>query len=407
MVIILVIVLLSLLILVHEMGHFFSAKKIGIRVDEFGIGYPPRIIGFWWDKKEKKIKIIFGFKELFKSLNHADQNSELRQKISVNQRQYQRKSAFSTIYSLNLIPFGGFVKIFGENRDTGKKTKINKKSFEAQGAIKKSFVILSGVFANFLFAILLLSIMFFIGAPVVMDEGQKVTARNEGVVISEVIAGSPASSVGLQMGDKISKIKTKDGIIEIKEVEQVQKTIDNYKGERIVITIIRNNDLLDIEITPRVKYPEGEGPTGVTLFKTGIVSYPWYEAIWKSIVYSFNLLGMMVVGFFTIIKDLITEGKVTTQVVGPVGIFKLTSQAAHLGIAYLLHFGAIISLNLMILNIFPFPALDGGKFLFIIIEKIKGSPINAKVEKIANSIGFSLLILLMIVITAKDIAKLF
>jgi regulator of sigma E protease len=389
------------------MGHFFSAKKIGIRVDEFGIGYPPRLIGVQWRKKERRVKIIFGFKGLFKSLNHADQNAELRQKISVNQRQYQRKSAPSTIYSLNLIPFGGFVKIFGENRDTGKKTKINKKSFEAQGAIKKSFVILSGVFANFLFAILLLSIMFFIGAPVVMDEGQKVTARNEGVVISEVIAGSPASSVGLQMGDKISKIKTKDGIIEIKEVEQVQKTIDNYKGERIVITIIRNNDLLDIEITPRVKYPEGEGPTGVTLFKTGIVSYPWYEAIWKSIVYSFNLLGMMVVGFFTIIKDLITEGKVTTQVVGPVGIFKLTSQAAHLGIAYLLHFGAIISLNLMILNIFPFPALDGGKFLFIIIEKIKGSPINAKVERIANSIGFSLLILLMIVITAKDIAKLF
>jgi len=396
------------------MGHFFSAKKIGIRVDEFGIGYPPRIIGFWWDKKEKKIKIIFGLKRLFLSLKNADKNlpcrqagAELCQNISVDQRRHKRKSAFSTIYSLNLIPFGGFVKIFGENRDADKKTKINKKSFEAQSAIKRSLVVLSGVFANLLFAILLLSIMFSIGAPVVMDEGQKVIAKNEGVVISEVLKGSPAEMVGLQMGDKISKIKTKDGIMEIKEVEQVQKIIDNHKGETVSITIIRNNDLLDIEITPRVKYPEGEGPTGVTLFKTGIVSYPWYEAIWKSIVYSFKLLGMMAVGFFTIIKDIITEGKVMTQVVGPVGIFKLTSQAAHLGIVYLLHFGAIISLNLMILNAFPFPALDGGKFLFIIIEKIKGSPMNAKVERIANSIGFSLLILLMIVITAKDIAKLF
>ncbi|MFA6437453.1 MAG: RIP metalloprotease RseP [Candidatus Paceibacterota bacterium] len=380
--VVLVIVLLSLLILVHEMGHFFSAKKVGIRVDEFGIGYPPRLVGVY-KGKDKKWRLI-GFWQKKKEIE-----------------------GLYTVYSINLIPFGGFVKIFGENRDINKKTKINKKSFEAQGAIKRSLVVLSGVFANLLFAILLLSIMFSIGAPVVMDEGQKVVARNEGVVISEVLKGSPAESVGLQMGDKISKIKTKDESIEIKEVEQVQKTIEDHRGENVIITIIRNNNYLDIVITPRTEYPEGEGPTGVTLFKTGIVSYPWYEAIWKSIVYSFKLLGMMAIGFFTIIKDIILEGRVTTQVVGPVGIFKLTSQAAHLGIVYLLHFGAIISLNLMILNAFPFPALDGGKFLFIIIEKIKGSPINAKTERIANSIGFSLLILLMIVITAKDIAKLF
>jgi len=391
--ILLVILLFSVLILIHELGHFVAAKKFGVKIEEFGLGYPPRIFGFY--KKDKKW--IFIGRDTKKKIRKIDK----------------------TIYSLNWIPFGGFLKIFGENREEKKESssqksskkqkKIRKDSFEAQSALKRSIIILNGVFFNVIFAMLLLIIMFASGAPVVSDEETTVPLKNEAVIISEVVNGSPASEAGLSMGDKILDVAIfgEDGLINISAVEDVQNFTNNNKGEKIVLTIQRGGEIIEKEIIPRVEFPEDEGPMGIAIMKTGIARYPWYEAIKKGVVYTFQLLQAILFGFYTIFKSLLTKGKMVGQVAGPVGIFQLTSQAASMGISYFIHFGAMISLNLAVLNALPIPALDGGRFLFILIEKIKGSPISAKVERVTNSAAFLLLILLMIFITIRDIIKIF
>jgi len=391
--ILLVILLFSVLILIHELGHFVAAKKFGVKIEEFGLGYPPRIFGFY--KKDKKW--IFIGRDTKKKIRKIDK----------------------TIYSLNWIPFGGFLKIFGENREEKKESssqksskkqkKIRKDSFEAQSALKRSIIILNGVFFNVIFAMLLLIIMFASGAPVVSDEETTVPLKNEAVIISEVVNGSPASEAGLSMGDKILDVAIfgEDGLVNISAVEDVQNFTNNNKGEKIVLTIQRGGEIIEKEIIPRVEFPEDEGPMGIAIMKTGIARYPWYEAIKKGVVYTFQLLQAILFGFYTIFKSLLTKGKMVGQVAGPVGIFQLTSQAASMGISYFIHFGAMISLNLAVLNALPIPALDGGRFLFILIEKIKGSPISAKVERVTNSAAFLLLILLMIFITIRDIIKIF
>jgi len=419
MVIFAAVLLFSILILVHEAGHFFSAKKAGIRVDEFGMGYPPRLIGVQWQKKERRLKVIFGLKRLFKSLKHTELDADERQKISINQRQSTfllgRKSATPTIYSINLIPFGGFVKIFGEDKED--QSLKSKDSFNSKSALKRSIVILSGVSANILLAIVFLSIMFALGAPVIVDESKNVSLRDEKIVIAGIAEGSPAEKIGLQAGDGIEKLEfriknqesedvNREEIV-ITEIKQVQDFINAHKGEEITIVIKRGKEVTEKIGIPRIDFPKNEGPLGISLAKTGIKTYPWYSAIGKGISYAFQMIGMIFSGLFMIIQNLIVNGKMIGGVAGPIGIFKLTSQAAALGINYFLHFGALISLNLAVLNVLPFPALDGGRFLFILIEKIKGSPVNVKVEQSLNRIGFALLMLLMLFITIKDIMKLF
>jgi len=259
------------------------------------------------------------------------------------------------------------------------------------------------------FAMLLLIIMFASGAPVVSDEETSVPLKNEAIVIAEIRDDSPANEADIRMGDKIVSIALSDKskLIDVFTVEEVQNFTNENKGSEILLIIERGGLVIEKELVPRVDFPEDEGPMGIALMKTGIARYPWYEAIRRGVLYTFQLLQTILYGFFTIFKNLLTKGRMVGQVAGPVGLFRLTSQAASLGFSYFLHFGAIISLNLAVLNALPIPALDGGRFLFIIIEKVKGSPISAKVERIANSIAFSLLIFLMIFITIRDIMKLF
>ena len=259
--------------------------------------------------------------------------------------------------------------------------------------------------------------MFALGAPVIVDESKNVSLRDEKIVIAGIAEGSPAEKIGLQAGDGIEKLEfriknqesedvNREEIV-ITEIKQVQDFINAHKGEEITIVIKRGKEVTEKIGIPRIDFPKNEGPLGISLAKTGIKTYPWYSAIGKGISYAFQMIGMIFSGLFMIIQNLIVNGKMIGGVAGPIGIFKLTSQAAALGINYFLHFGALISLNLAVLNVLPFPALDGGRFLFILIEKIKGSPVNVKVEQSLNRIGFALLMLLMLFITIKDIMKLF
>ena len=368
--ILILILSLGILIFVHELGHFISAKATGIKVEEFGFGYPPRIFGI-------KIK--------------------------------------DTLYSLNLLPFGGFVKIYGETKsDKSIKIKDKEKTFWAKPAWQRAIVLTMGVVMNIILAGILLSLVFKIGAPTIVTKeleerslAQNWAIKNIEIKILEISPNSPAEQAGLMVGDAILSAKYKDEIQEIKKEENLQKFITRHAGESIVLTVKRNGEILEKQVVPRISPPQNQGPIGIFLAKVGTVSYPWYTAIWQGFKRAGQLLVEFVVLFFQLIKNLILKGASMGRITGPVGIAVLTFQMTKLGLAYVLQFIAIISLNLAILNILPFPALDGGRLLFLAIEKIKGSPISPKTENLVNSIGFAVLIFLMILVTIKDIAHFF
>lgn len=358
--IIVAILILGILIFAHELGHFVSAKKIGVKVEEFGFGFPPRIFSF---KKGE------------------------------------------TTYSLNLIPVGGFVKIYGEEREENE-TK-SKFAFYNKPAWKRAIVLVAGVFMNFVVAAIFLSIVHGLGVPTIIENGEELNARNIQVQIIEVAKNSPAETAGIKIGDSIQNLTFDNEVKEIKNIEEVQMFISLHIGEEIQISVKRGNEIIPLKLTPRPDPPEGEGATGIAMAKTGLVSHPWYEAIWLGIKSTGQLAITMVELFYLLIKTLIAKGTMIGEVAGPVGIYNMTTQMVKLGWVYVLQFAAILSINLAIINILPFPALDGGRLLFLLIEKVKGKPIKFKTERTANAIGFAILIVLMIVITFRDIIKLF
>ena len=360
--IIVFILILGLLIFSHEFGHFISAKKAEIKVEEFGFGFPPRVFGI---KKGE------------------------------------------TLYSLNLIPLGGFVKIYGEQR-----TKIrifkDRRAFYSRPIWQRAIIIAMGVCMNLLLAAILLSIVHGIGVPTIIENSSMAAnAKNVQIQIIEIAKDSPAETAGLKMGDAIQELKAQNSSLKINEVEQMQEFVARYAGEDITLIIKRGNDVLEKTLTPRISPPEGEGPLGVALAKTGIITYPWYAAIWQGIKTTGQLIVTFIEFFYQLLKTLILKGVLIGELAGPVGIAALTSQMTKLGFVYILQFAAILSINLAIINAIPFPALDGGRLLFLAIEKIKGKPVSAKAENLVNSIGFALLIVLMILVTFRDIKKIF
>ncbi|MEF3692329.1 MAG: RIP metalloprotease RseP [Candidatus Moraniibacteriota bacterium] len=363
------ILILGVLIFVHELGHFLVAIRNGIKADEFGFGFPPRIVGAVKNDKTGKYEIVWGEKEV-KSKN--------------------------TVFSLNWIPLGGFVKIKGEDGGT-----LDKDSFATKSAWARIKVLAAGVTMNFILAWFLLSIVFILGAPEAIEDDKKV--KDAKVQISQVIDDSPAKEMGLAVGDQVIKICDGKNICRtIGKVEEMQSFINERKGEKLIFTIKRGDEIKELEGMPRKEYPGDQGSLGVSLARTALVQYPWYEAIGKGLTAVFDMIVLILVTLGALIGKLFTGGKPAMDVAGPIGIAIMTKQVSALGLTYLLQFTAALSINLGIINILPFPALDGGRILFILIEKIKGSPINQKFEQMANSIGFALLLLLMVVVTFRD-----
>lgn len=359
MTVIIFIIVLSILVFVHEFGHFITAKRAGMKVEEFGFGFPPR---------------IFGVKR------------------------------GETIYSLNWIPFGGFVKIFGESGEG----KNDPRSFASAKSRTRAGVIVAGVFMNFLLAVALLAIGNAVGLRVgLADISQIKQARDVKIQIIQIAAHSPAEKVGLKVLDEIVYMSVEDEQIQVSDAGQVQDFISRHRGQEISIETRSGRQIKDIKLTPRLNPPPGEGAIGISLASTGIIKYPWYEAIGRGAEDSAIILERTAIGYATIIKNVFSTGKPGIELSGPVGIAVITGQASRLGFTYLMQFVALISINLAILNIIPFPALDGGRLLFIGIEKLKGRPVSKQVEAAVNTAGFALLILLMIYVTTKDILKFF
>lgn len=356
--IILFIVVIGILIFVHELGHFWVAKRAGIRVDEFSLGFPPRIFSI---------------------------------------------TRGGTKYSLGMIPFGGYVKIFGEDGEE----KNQSDSYGSKGKITRARVIAAGVVMNWLFAALLVSIGMYIGLPQVIDETTKGDVFDKKVQISGIALDSPAEQEGIKIGDSIQKIQFEKDVIDVVNVEEVQKFVGEHKGKEIILSVVRGKEILEKKVLAREAPPEGQGSLGVELANTGRVAYSWYEAPIKGIEWTASMTLLFLKAFYGLFSTLITSGKLLGDVAGPVGIAALTLQFSELGFVYLMQFVAVLSLNLAIINLLPLPALDGGRLLFLAIEAIKGSPVNQRVEKIVHSVGLALLLTLMVLITFRDISRLF
>jgi regulator of sigma E protease len=404
MFIVILILIIGTLVFVHELGHFVVARRNGVKASEFGFGFPPRIVGFQFLREVgiagKKKKIFSKWRIIWGGKDGDDENE-----ISDLTEAHEKKLQGGTIYSLNWFPLGGFVKIKGE--DGGNKNDAD--SFAGKSAWKRIKILAAGVVMNFIFAWFLLSIVFMLGAPEQINSDASSSNPKSKIQISEIVAGAPASVMGLKIGDEI--LKTQQNIasekIVLKNIKEVQDFINANKGQEITLEILRGKEKLFLKGTPRIDAPQGQGALGIALAETSLVKYPWFMAIWKGLLAVWDMIVMIFVGLFGLIKMLFAGHGGSADVAGPVGIAILTKEVANLGLVYLIQFAAILSVNLGIVNILPIPALDGGRILFILIEKIKGSPVSQKVEQTFHTLFFALLMLLMLVVTYKDIARLF
>ena len=350
---------IAILILAHEFGHFIVAKKNGVLVEEFGFGFPPRLFG-------KKIG--------------------------------------ETIYSINLIPLGGFVRLYGEDMDQKIDQKLKDRAFGNKKIWQRSLILVAGVVMNLVVGALFLAASYFMGMPQPVESLPQGTKAD--VFITQVMSSSPAQKSGIKMGDKVVGVIDATGkYFSISRANVFQKLIEQNKGKKITLKIIRDGKNMDVSIVPRISPPAGEGAIGVALTNTIIKRYSFLKSIWlgfKSALYFFGLifysLGVLVVKLFS-------HQHVGEVVSGPVGIFVLMKQMAGLGISYLCYFWAFLSINLAVINILPLPALDGGRLFFLLIEKIRRKAVSPKIEATIHQIGFFLLIFLMIFVTIKDIQK--
>ncbi len=371
-------VLLAFLIITHELGHFLMARWLGIKVDEFGFGLPPRVMG--WAKFRNKEK-----KEYWRVVFKKKKKSE---------------KLISTVYSLNAIPFGGFVKIMGEDGEE----KDNPHSFASQSAWKRFLVLFAGIFMNFIFGALLFTLGFWLGFPDVVDDGAKV--KDPKIQITQVVSDSPAEVAGIKVGDTIRSVVTPDGSrSSIDQVSELQAITETQGGEKLIFEVLRGDDLYRLEATPRKNPPEGEGAFGVSLVRVGIVEHSFWEALKMGPERAGQLFYVIGDYLGGTVYSLVKSEKVNVDFSGPVGIVVLTNQMKEMGWPYLLQFAAIISINLAFMNLLPFPALDGGRILFLLIEKVKGSPVNERIEGMVHTFGLYLLLFLMLLVSVKDVSR--
>lgn len=368
------IIILSVLVFVHELGHFLAARKFGAKAEEFGLGFPPRVLGFY-KSNSGKWKLTFGRAEV--------------------------SDAKNTIYSINSIPLGGFVKIKGEDGEN----KTDQSSFANKPIWQRAIILFAGVTMNIILAAVIFSGIFLFGSSQQLDglPTKGAIVRDRHLEVISVNIDSPAYQADIKPGDRIISINNQS----IQTVEELQNFVADKVGQKLSYSIKRGEEVLIKEITPIVLKETNRGGIGIAPSEVGFIRYPWYLAVVEGIKTTGIFLWAILSGFYDLLHRLFMGKAVGTDVAGIVGIAVLTGQVASLGFTYLLQFAALLSLNLAIINILPIPALDGGRILFLIIEKIKGRPIKQETEALIHNIGFMLLIGLMVLVTFTDIKRLF
>lgn len=358
---ILFIIILSALIFVHEMGHFLVARWSGIRVEEFGLGFPPRA------------KQLFVWKE--------------------------------TPFTLNWLPFGGFVKIFGENPsddDTGTD------NFQSKNRAIQAAVLAAGVFFNFLFAWALISLGFMTGLPA--PAGMDVPIENPRTVVTLVLPASPAGEAGLRSGDAIVSVSRGNQSLPSAERALSPEEVSAFIAESlnpIVFTIDRGGQISEITVEPEEGIIAERPAVGISMDIVGIAQLAPHEALWHGLKTTWELTVVTAKGIGNFVFDAFRGKADLSGVTGPVGIVGMVGDVRELGFSYIITFTALISINLAIINLLPIPALDGGRLVFVAIEAITRRKIPAKIFNAVNTTGFALLILLMVVITFRDVRNLF
>ncbi len=351
---------LFMLILVHEWGHFIAAKKTGMRVDEFGIGFPPKLFGV---KKGE------------------------------------------TEYTINAFPIGGFVKILGENFDeTDLSPEDKERTFSAKSKWAQALVLVAGVSMNIIFAWFLFAFVFMAGVPTSVSESE--ASADAKLTVVDVIPASPAAQAGIQMGAKLTSVKSGSDTLTELTPSAFSQFVSEHGAKQIEITY---GDGQTVTVVPEagVIATEDEKPAvGIALSLVENNSMPIWSAAYEATTATFSTLSAITIGITTLLVDSVRGTADLSQVSGPVGIVGMVGDAAQFGFASLMTFTALISLNLAVINLLPLPALDGGRLLFVAIEAIRRKPLNPVWMARANLIGFALLILLMVVITGSDVMKL-
>ena len=368
--ILLFIIVLGLLIFVHELGHYLVAVRNGVKAEEFGFGFPPRLVGTVKNDVTGKYEIVWGNKNI---------------------------EAKNTVFSLNWIPLGGFVKMKGENKDTS----TDADNFHSQAAWPRVKILSAGVLMNFLLAWVIFAIVYMVGAPQEVNPGLRNEYTNVQVQLTSVEPGSPADTMGLKPFDALQSIAGTP----IATLTDVSGTITRQSGQSSEFVVKRGEDILTLSGTPRTTVTPGQGAYGFSYAEVGLRQLPWYEAVGVGFERVIEMIGAILVGLGALIWSLLTGGKVVAEVAGPVGIAGYVRDFADMGWVFLAQFTAMLSVNLGVINALPIPALDGGRILMIGVEKLRGRAVSEKFELYFHGLGFVALIGLMIWVTVLDLSK--
>ncbi len=361
---------LSVLVLIHEAGHFLAARLFKVKAEEFGYGFPPRIFGF--------VKVDGKWK-------YVSRKDETKYK--------------NTIWSVNWLPFGGFVRIKGENPDDD----VNDSdSFHAVAIWKRIIILAAGVTMNWFLAFVLFALIFMLGVPTILEDLPKgAVIEDKTINITQTLKDQPAEKAGLMAGDQIIKIAGQTPIDYPDAVRLIGE-----QGENSFEMIIKRDELEKaIQLNPTFIPEINKAGIGVAMADVGIVKFAWYQAVWQAGITTYTYTKMILFAFAGIIKDIVTFNGVDENVSGPVGIAILTGQFAKQGVVPLLQFMAVLSINLAVINFLPIPALDGGRVVFLLIEKVRRKALRPKLEAMIHQIAFLSLILLVILVTFRDLVK--
>lgn len=356
---------LFVLVLVHEWGHYITAKLTKMRVDEFAIGFPPR---------------LFGIKR------------------------------GETDFNFNLLPIGGYVKIYGENaEDAGQERNPSDigRAFHERPKWAQAVVLLAGITMNILFAWLLFVLVLIIGVPTAVEESQ--ATANSQLVVAGTLPGAPAEGV-LPVGSVIVKAEAGDDILTTPTPSSFSGFVSEHAPEAIIVTYEHDDQIVDVSLTPKaglVADDTSKYVVGASLSLIEVKKESFFAAISDGFMMTVDGLVSITVGLGTLLKQSVVGEADFSTIAGPVGIVGMVGDAASFGLTPLLMFTAIISLNLAVVNLLPFPALDGGRLVFVAVEAVTKRRVPPHVTGWVNLLGFVLLMVLMAAVTFNDIIRLF
>lgn len=367
---ILFLLVLSVLVLIHEAGHYLTARLFGVKADEFGYGFPPRLIGFVKDGKGT-----------WKKIGRTD-NGKYR----------------NTIWSINWLPLGGFVRIKGEQ--PGEEHGAD--SFHNKPIWQRVVILAAGVTMNWILAFLLFTVVFMSGTLAVLEDlPSGAVIKDRSIRITQVLPGSPAERGGLKINDVVISI---NGVAP-RTFENAREIIFDQGEQTFPFVVEREHERTTLTVTPAFVKEANRVALGIGLADVGRVSFSPATAAKAAALATFGYTKAILATFGDLLKDLFAWRAPSQDLSGPVGIAVLTGQIAQQGFIPLLQFAAVLSINLAVINFLPIPALDGGRVMFLVIEKLRRRAMSRRLEAGIHNAAFLILITLILVITVRDVSK--